>query len=135
MHPRAPVDLVARGGIQSTWVDWLQAQQDTIKVVQDAMVAAQARQAFYADQERAPASLIVGDQVRFFLTKEARNQPSRKLRPKWFGPFEVIERVGSNAYRLELTHTIRHHPVFNVSALRHYVENTIPGRRQATPRQ
>ena len=134
LHPRAPVDLVARGGIQSTSVDWLQAQQDAIKMAQDAMVAAQARLAFYADEGRAPASLVVGDQVMvfrdFLLTPEARNQPSRKLRPKWFGPFKVIERIGSNAYCLELSHTIRCHPVFNVSALRHYIENTIPGRRQ-----
>ena len=69
----------------------------------------------------------------FLLTPEARNQPSRKLRPKWFAPFNVIERIGSNTYRLELRHIIRCHPVFNVSALRHYVENTIPGRRQPTP--
>ena len=127
---------MARGGIQSTSVDCLQAQQDAIKVAQDAMVAAQARQAFYADQGRAPASLVVSDQGMVFrdslLTPEARNQPSRKLRPKWFGPFKVIERIGSNAYRLEFPHTIRCHPVFNVSALRHYVENTIPGRRQPT---
>ena len=68
-----------------------------------------------------------------WLTPEARNQLSRKLRPKWFGPFKVIKRIGSNAYRLELPHTIRCHPVSNVSALRHYVENTIPGRRQPTP--
>ena len=66
LHPRAPVDLVARGGIQSTSVDWLQAQQEAIKVAQDAMVAAQAIQAFYADQGRAPASLVLGDQVMVF---------------------------------------------------------------------
>ena len=137
LHPRAPVDLVARGGIQSTSVGWLQAQQDAITVAQDAMVAAQARQGFYTDQGRAPASLVVGDQVMVFryilLTPEARNQPSRKLRPKWFGRFKVIERIVSNAYCLELPHTIRCHPEFNVSALRHYVENTIPRRRLPTP--
>ena len=90
-----------------TFVDRLtKAVHLEIKVAQDAMVAAQARQAFYADQGRAPASLVVGDQVMvfrdFLLTPDARNQPSRKLRPKWFGPFKVIERIGSNAYRLEL---------------------------------
>ena len=36
----------------------------------------------------------------FLLTPEARNQPSHKLRPKWFGLFKIIERIGSNAYRL-----------------------------------
>ena len=139
LHPRAPDNLVARGGIQSSSVDWLQAQQDAIKVAQDAMVAAQARQAFHADQGRAPASLVVGDQVMvfrdFLLTPEARDQPSRKLRPKWFGPFKVIERIGSNAYHLELPHTIRCHSLFNVSALQHYVETPFLDVGSQRPRQ
>lgn len=44
------------------------------------------------------------------------NRPSAKMEDKWFGPFEVMEKVGASAYRLKLPRTWRQvHPVFNVS--------------------
>ena len=49
---------------------------------------------------------------------------SRKLSPRWVGPFEVIAAVGSHklAYELKLPQVVaRMHPVFHVSALRPYL--------------
>ena len=137
LNPRAPPDFLnpIQGGRDSA--DWLQARQDAVKISQDALVAAQARQAFYADRTRVEGKLKVGDLVMvyrdFLLTPEARDRPSHKLRPKWFGPFPITHVVGPNAYKLKLPHTSRCHPVFNVSALRAYEKNAIPNRRQPTP--
>ena len=107
------------------------------KKAQDSIVAAQARQALYADRGRNPSRLKVGDLALvyrdFLISPEARQQPSRKLQPKWFGPFRVVREVGSNAYELELPSVFRCPPVFNVTALRHYEQNTIPNRRQPVP--
>ena len=134
LNPRAPPDFLnpIQGGRDSA--DWLQARQDAVKISQDALVAAQARQAFYADLTRVEGKLKVGDLVMvyrdFLLTPEARDRPSHKLRPKWFGPFPITQVVGPNAYKLKLPHTSRCHPVFNVSALRAYEKNAIPNRRQ-----
>ena len=69
----------------------------------------------------------------FLTTAEARDQPSQKLRPKWFGPYPIIKKIGPNAYQLDLPSAIRCHPVFNITALRRYEQNTIPGRRQPPP--
>ena len=69
----------------------------------------------------------------FLLTTEARDRPSHKLRPKWFGPFPITKVVNPNAYKIKLPHTSRCHPVFNVLALRAYEKNAIPKRRQPTP--
>ena len=46
------------------------------------------------------------------------------------GPFQVLERVSQNAYRLDLPASVRLHPVFNVSQLRPYRQSTdnFPGR-------
>ena len=66
-------------------------------------------------------------------TPEARSRPSHKLQLKWYGPFKVLQRVGPNAYRLELPHTVRCHPVLNVSALKKYHQNSIAGRVQSPP--
>ena len=71
----------------------------------------------------------------FLLMPEAHNQPSHKLRPKWYGPFTICKKVGPNAYGLNLPSTLRCHPVFNISAFRPHEDNVIPGRRQPTPPQ
>jgi len=47
---------------------------------------------------------------------------SRKLSPRHVGPFEILEQVGSLAYRLALPSLIGNvHNVFHVSILRKYV--------------
>ena len=50
---------------------------------------------------------------------------SRKLLPRWLGPFTIIERIGEQAYKLNLgASRIRGiHPVFHVSLLREYLDN------------
>ena len=134
-NPQLPPDLISasRGGS----IDWLQQQHDALKIARDCMIAAQARQALYADRGRTPSELNTGDPVLvhrdFLITAEPRQQPSRKLQPKWFGPFTIVERIAANANRLDLPGSFRCHPVFNVTALKPYKENVIPGRRQPAP--
>ena len=128
LHPRAPADFLSPSS-SGPCHDWLQAQAESLRMAQDAIVAAQARQAFYADQKKTPEDLSVGDSVmvhrEFLLTPEARSRPSHKLQLKWYGPFNVLQRVGPNAYRLELPHSVWCHPVFNVSAHKKYHQNGI----------
>ena len=45
---------------------------------------------------------------------------SSKLGARCIGPFKVLERVSSNAYRLELPNDVRAHPVINIEHLRRY---------------
>ena len=45
-----------------------------------------------------------------------------KLSPRYIGPFEIVERVGPVAYRLDLTEELsRVHNVFHISMLRKYI--------------
>jgi hypothetical protein len=74
----------------------------------------------------------VGDKV--LLSTKCLNlkhrEPSRKLLPKWIGPFEVVQVVGPVAYKLKMNPGWRVHPVFHVSLLEPYRED---GRVQPPP--
>ena len=40
--------------------------------------------------------------------------------PKWLGPFAILARVGTVAYKLDLPKELKIHPVFHVSLLKLY---------------
>ena len=45
-----------------------------------------------------------------------------KLNPRYIGPYEILERIGNVAYKLELPPELGGvHPVFHVSMLRKYL--------------
>ena len=55
---------------------------------------------------------------------------SRKLHPRWVGPFKVLQRVGAAAYKLDLAGRFSQlHPTFHVS----YLKPHIPGGTSGTP--
>ena len=85
---------------------------------------AQSRQKSYADVRRRPLEFEVGDHV--FLKVMPKRGVVRfgkrgKLSSRFVGPFEMLERIGTVAYRLALPPNMSGvQEVFHVSMLRKY---------------
>ncbi|KAL6125051.1 hypothetical protein ACLB2K_077559 [Fragaria x ananassa] len=105
--------------------DIIHDTNEKIKVVRDRLKAAQSRQKSYVDVRRKDLEFQVGDWVFLKLSPwkgVVRFGKRGKLSPRYFGPYEIIERVGSLAYRLALPPELsRIHNVFHVSMFRKYI--------------
>src|SRR5690606_32163553 len=61
-------------------------------------------------------------------------RPSSKLDHQRLGPFKILEKIGTRAYKLELPTTMAQiHPVFHVSLLEKDIPNDIEGRVTPPP--
>jgi hypothetical protein len=86
------------------------------------MKEAQDRQKSYADRRRRPLEFQVGDKVFFKVAPWKgiiRFGVKGKIASRYISPFEIKERIGPIAYRLELpVYLDKIHNVFHVSLLR-----------------
>ncbi|KAM6556474.1 hypothetical protein CsatB_003493 [Cannabis sativa] len=87
------------------------------------------RQKSYADLKRRDIEFKVGDHVFLRVTPRKGLSVKRfgkrgKLSPRYVGPFQILDRVGSVAYRIALPPSLSGvHNVFHVSQLRKYVSD------------
>ena len=86
------------------------------------MRAAQSRQKSYADKGRRLLESHVGDYVYLKVTPMKKVQRFRvrsKLAPRYVGPYQIIERKGPVAYKIQLREELSSiFPVFHVTQLR-----------------
>jgi hypothetical protein len=87
----------------------------------------QDRQKSYIDRKRTPGEFKIGDNA--YLKVRPRKSSLRigacsKMKPRYFGPFEVLDRVGPIAYRIAIPPTVKAHNFFHVSLLKKYVHDS-----------
>jgi hypothetical protein len=88
------------------------------------LLAARSCQKLFAEEKRTEVELAVGQKVLLSTINFKLVHPgTRKLLPKWVGPFRVIERIGKVAYKVELPPNLKMHNVFHVQLLKKYRDN------------
>ena len=103
----------------------LEQTTENIRMVRDRMQVSQSRQKAYTDRRRRPLEFAVGDHVFLRVTRTigvGRALRSRKLSPKFLGPYQISRRIGPVAYEIALPPQLTNlHPIFHVSQLSKYV--------------
>ena len=104
--------------------DYASKLQDIHVFIRRQSELAKARQAEQANKHRRDVTFQPGDKVMLSSEKlTLKEQPSKKLRDRWLGPFTVEKVVSPVAYRLILPSQMAVHPTFHVSRLHPAVES------------
>ncbi|KAI5390343.1 hypothetical protein KIW84_075598 [Lathyrus oleraceus] len=102
-----------------------QQTTEKIKMIQEKMRIARSRQKSYHDKRRKSLEFQEGDHVFLRVTPitgVGRALKSKKLTPRFIGPYQILERIGEVAYRIALPPSLANlHEVFHVSQLRRYI--------------
>ncbi|MFN9965220.1 MAG: hypothetical protein ACK52F_00410, partial [bacterium] len=80
----------------------------------------------YADAKRKDVEFQIGDKVLLSSVNLNKHQQARKLYPRFVGPFEILEKVNSVAYKLDLPESMPIHNVFHVSLLKKFIPGKMP---------
>ena len=82
---------------------------------------AQSLQTKYFNKGHLPVTFEIGEKVLLSGKHIASRRPFKKLENKFLGPFDVVERIGKQAYRLKLPDRLKQlHDVFHVVLLEPY---------------
>nr|GEV49928.1 putative reverse transcriptase domain-containing protein [Tanacetum cinerariifolium] len=119
---RSPLCWLETGDRQLTRLDIIQETIDKIMEIKERLKTARSRQKSYANNRKKLLEFQVEDQVPLKVSSwkgTIRFRKRRKLNPRYTGPFKVLYKVGSVAYRLKLPQELSGiHNVFHVSNLK-----------------
>ena len=98
------------------------SRDEILAELKENLTLAQQRMKLFADRHRREVSYELGDWVFLKLQpyrmKSLARKQRDKLRPRYYGPFQIIAKVGQVAYHLALPPDCKLHPVFHVSKLK-----------------
>jgi hypothetical protein len=92
------------GESQLFGTDIIEAERQ-VQIIRENLRVAQSKQKSYADEKRRDVSFQEGDYVYLKVSPIRglrRFKVKGKLSPRYIGPFQILQRVGEVAYRLDL---------------------------------
>ncbi|GKB85199.1 putative reverse transcriptase domain-containing protein [Tanacetum coccineum] len=119
---RSPIFWAEFGDAQLTGPELIHEKAKNIVQIKSRIQAAHDRQKSYANVRHKPLEFQVGDRVTLKVSPWKRViyfGKRGKLNPRYIGPFKVLAKVGTVAYKLELPQQLsRVHSTFHVSNLK-----------------
>lgn len=110
--------------------DFIADHQLHAELLKEHLARAQNRMKLAADRQRTEVTFQLGEKVLLKLQPYAQtslvNRPFPKLAMKYYGPFTIIDKIGSTAYKLDLPPASSIHPTFHVSQLKAYTPDCTP---------
>ena len=111
-----------------TGPDLIRDTYKKVSLIRQRLLMDQSRHKRYVDVRRRPLKFEVGDHVFLKVMPKrgvVRFRKRGKLSPRFIGPFEILERVGTVAYRLALPPSMSGvHEVFHFSMLLRYTPDS-----------
>ncbi|KAJ4807982.1 polyprotein [Rhynchospora pubera] len=122
--PQLPMGTIPRCSVEAV-NELMKERHEWLQELKNSLKKAQERMKKFADQKRSERTFAIGDWVYLKLhpyrqvsLKGSGHERSHKLSPKFYGPFEIVDKKGELAYELNLPTDSQVHPVFHVSQLR-----------------
>ncbi|KAK8923695.1 hypothetical protein KSP39_PZI019139 [Platanthera zijinensis] len=124
--PRKPIDLIPsplESRPSESAESFAQHLHELHESVRRRIIMSNENYKAHADKRKRERIFNVGDQVMVRIRPERLpSGPAKKLSARRMGPFSVVNRIGTNAYRLDIPANMGIHPVFNVEDLTPYHE-------------
>ena len=112
-------------------LDLIRDTSEKVSLIRLRLLPAKSRQKSYTDVRRPPLEFEVGDHVFLKVMPKrgvVRFSKRGKLSSRFIRPFEILERIGTVAYRLALPPSMSGvHEVFHISMLRKYTPDPAHG--------
>ena len=98
------------------------SMDEVLADLKDNLAIALQRMKLFADCHRSEVFYELGDWVflklQSYKMKSLARKLNEKLSPRYYRFFQIIEKLGQVAYKLDLPPTCKLHPIFHVSRLK-----------------
>jgi hypothetical protein len=104
-----------------------------LREMQEQLLKAQDQMRAQANKHRREVEYQVGDMVYLkiqpYKLRKLANRFNQKLSPRYYGPYEIEQKIGAVAYKLKLPDDSRVHPVFHASLLKKAISPNVESQR------